>query len=386
MKTKTTQQLMQFPILILIFLILGSCEKETFDALQNSDASSNSEVKSLVTDFYTKMYSKKTRSDKMPKIVNVESKTYKFASNTANQTRSEEDSISFDMQTVELDFGDTKGYAMLSTDKRLNHVFYFSDNGCISDTTTIEPLKHLINAYPSVALSYIQDELAEQQNASDERFEIVKPFVKYKWHQRSPFNLYATYCTCSSCSKLGNHRPIGCIPIAVAQAIATIGEFKGHYYGTKDIDFNSLPAKGADMNHEQQVTVGRFLGEIALGCNTQFTCSGGGTKLECAYHFLKEMGYDVEFRSAQLIPEWAIENMHNGIPHIIVGYDENGIGHAWILHGVSIQNSKFSYWCNWGGGGMSDGWSDGTPYTSEFGTLNYPYHISNLYINSKSVK
>lgn len=226
-------------VLVLAQICFTSCQDNSPGDESINPPIDNS-INNLVADFYSECYPAETRNGITPRVLSVENKSYRFPSNAGSETRSSEDSIFFDMQLVELDFGETKGYSLLSTDSRLNKVFYFTDNGCISDTTVIAPLKDLLDFYPTVAAHYIEDGYQENETKADEGNVLVQPIVRFKWHQGFPFNLCATYCICDECKEHGNHMPIGCIAVALGQAIATIGDFKGHFYGSNELNFASI--------------------------------------------------------------------------------------------------------------------------------------------------
>lgn len=337
-------------------------------------------INNLVADFYSECYPAETRTGITPRVLSIENKSYRFPLKKGSDTRSAEDSIFFDMQLVELDFGETKGFSLLSTDERLNRVFYFTDNGCISDTSFIAPLKDLIDVYPYVAARYIEDGTDNVTRTADEELILIPSFVRFKWHQGFPFNLCATYCICDRCKQKQNHMPIGCVAVALGQTIATIGDFKGHYYGSNELNFATLPSDGDKMTTAQQLNVGRFFADIALGCNMQFTCSGSGTYMQNAFYYLKEKGYDVEFSSGDIDTAKVIIDLSNGKPHLIAG-DDGIYGHAWIIDGIRVRNSNYDYAINWGYQGLCDGWSDGTPYTSGNGLISYPNNNKHIYIH-----
>lgn len=348
-------------------------------------------ISKLVNEYYGSMYSPGTRGLSTPKITGVVNKTHHIL--VSKDTRAEDGDayVTFDMQTVTLDFGETKGFAIMSSDERLNRIFYFTDNGSLSDTTVIKPLRDLIEVYPLVAADHIVNGnrcdvskyITRGENGPN--IPIVEPFVKYKWGQGYPFNLCAGYCVCFDCALRRNHRPIGCIAVAVGQALATMGNFEGHYYGSKDIDFANLPEYGYQMTETQGIKVGRFMADIALGCNIKFDCNGSGTFLRNAYNYLVESGYDVEYTEGPLDAAKVIDNCTHGRPHLISG-DDGKQGHAWIIDGIGVSNGAFDFHCNWGWNGKSNGWTTGTPFIAE--TYNDVYefcnNLSNIYIYSKN--
>lgn len=184
-------------------------------------------------------------------------------------------------------------------------------------------------------------------------------------------------------TRLGNHKPIGCVNIALGQAIATMGKFRGTFYGNKSIDFNALPEElDLSSNPGDILQINHFLQEIALNCQTKFRCDGGYTAITAAVNYLRDIGYKVDQIDGGLDKTRFISYLQQGHPHISSGYNDKGKGHAWILDGIVEHNGMCNFHINWGNGGnASNGWSSEYYFTvNAIDTNNYYKDRVQIYI------
>lgn len=191
--------------------------------------------------------------------------------------------------------------------------------------------------------------------------------------------------TCNECAQRGNHRLAGCVTVATAQAIATMGKFNGTFYGNRDIDFTQLPAYGFFMNDAQAQTVAQFFHEVAICCQAEFGCNGSGSTIKAAYQYLKDLGYNCTYEEKEINVAKLKDELSKGIPHLIAGRSFEA-GHMWIVDGLKITGGKTYFNCNWGWGGASDGWADSYPFipNGETDIKNiFSQNIRNIYIYSK---
>ncbi len=335
---------------------------------------------------YANACASETRGLKSFKILDIERHEYSLEDYVSDSTLTRANIINadpFEIQTVKLDFGDTQGYSIVSDDDRLNRVFFYTESGNISDTTFIQGLKETIREYPLTASILILNDIGKETRANEIKT-LVNQLVRFEWHQGEPFNNYAPYCNCSKCISEGNHMPIGCAAIAVAQTIATLGTFKGSFYGTRDLDFSKLPNQGWQMTGVQKVQIAQFLHDIALNCQMKFSCDGSATYPEAVYNYLSDLGYNCTFvKNGTIDSAKMLDLLLNGIPQLMAGSNKS-VGHMWIVDGMRLQNGAFDYHCNWGWGSeYSNGWSIGNEYTDSSGINTYPKNKSYIYINSK---
>lgn len=377
---------------IISTVLLISCSKEFQDI--EPPTPPNSKINDIITEFYQKVHPGSRSDSRLLKITNID--TQHFIFNDSNITRTENDSIelSYDIHTVSIDFGNSTGYAILSDTPGIDRLFYYTEEGCIGDTATITPLKDMILNIPATAEAILSDKNKDKdQNISKTRGDInIQPLVKFYWHQEFPFNYYATYCTCEKCRERGNHMLAGCVPVALAQTIATVKLFKGTFYGNRNIDFDSLPLTGDRyMSVNKVLALAHFFQEISLNCQVKYGCDGTQSDLFAATNYMRDLGYLVDLVEGGLDKERYIKYLQCGMPHIMRGLDRKEGGHAWILDGAIETSNSCLYHINWGYGEYrSNGWSTDcfygdlwTPTGNEH--LEFPEKTWHMYISAPSL-
>lgn len=377
--------------LIFLFAILGSlpilqsCNQEEILLESSQESQSSAKMMTMINSIYSKLHPDTRADDNNFHITNVETKSYDI--NNDSETRNDKmlGNSSFDIHTVSIDFGESKGYVILSDTPGIDHIFYYTEAGCINDTASIAPLKEMIDSVPSIAQTIAKNGYVKSY--SETRGDLmIGPLVRFQWYQGYPFNYYATYCTCDSCHKINDHMPAGCVPIAVAQTIATLKHFKGTFYGNRDIDFDSFPSVASRYENINMVlSLAHFLQEIAINCQIKYECGGSYTSLYAATNYLRDLGYDADIKEGSLDKSRYIKYLQRGFPHIMGGHYGKK-GHAWILDGAIVSESALYYHINWGQGfNMSNGFSSECYYGYDFDGIkdyyyNYPQKHTHLYI------
>lgn len=383
-----TNKKLLLPAIFGTTLLLCACSNEDGPDVPQRENMENNSLYELIQDFQNSGNSTRAESFTITSVEKVSYNPAEILGDSVSQKTSDA-TKPFELQTVTLDFGEKQGYAIVSDDERLNHVFLYVPEGCISDTTYIKPLKVLIDGYPATAANIIAHNKSKRTKAGESVISLVDEFVPYQWGQKQPFNNYTVYCTCSKCSSRGNHTPAGCVVTAVAQVIATLGKFNGTFYGTRDIDFSAMPKKGKNMTAVQKVQIGHFFQEIGLNCQVKYGCDGSGTSVIAAYNYLKDLGFSCSYAEGMIDHPKAIALLKQGIPILSAGTEKGeNSGHMWVVDGVRIQNEKYSYHCNWGWDGSSDCWSTENDYevTDNYNKIIYSKYSNNLkhiYINEK---
>lgn len=371
-------------LLVICAFALYGCANDDFNSTEEINRLSS--VDAMLSEFYCKIH-RTTKSEDAFKIINIETRRYttgEFVDTRA--TESPEEEREYEIHTVTLDVNGIKGYAILSDTPGIERVFYYTESGCLNDTSLIPPLKAIIEGTPEVAarlLLYNGEETRANHYAGID----VEPLVRFQWDQGWPYNFYATYCTCEKCSPHGNHMPAGCVPIALAQTIATLKIFRGTFYGNKNIDFDRLPsiADKYTTTPDLELTLGHFLQEIALNCQLRYRCDGSGTTLIPAALYLRDIGYRSDLISGDLDVDRYIRYLKMGLPHIMGGFSDEGMGHAWILDGIRDMGTYSEFHHNWGWGALfSSGWSDECMYRpSDYSPIGkfYGHDTQHIYID-----
>lgn len=382
----------------LLTLGLSSCQ-DTADQPEAVSAAEQS-LRNKLQHYYANLPGQ-SRSGGSISIKETEQRHYVIVEDTvieSLQTRAF-DPNSFDITRVSFDIEGKEGFAIISEDERLDHVYYFTDNGCISDTAQIEGLKWLIDEVPNMAAA----ELVSDSNEAVTRATLpdisIAPIVRFKWGQGYPFNILTPYCSCSLCDNdvFKKHNAVGGITVAVAQTIATVGKFDGTYFGSRNINFATLPSKSEDFSSMLGQEIAHFFHEVAVNCQIWFGCvsdfenaNNSGGALRAVRNYLRDMQYNCSFVEADIDIELLLNELKSGFPHIISG-SRYVVRPTWIIDGIKIKDGVCTYSCNWGNYGKSDGWIYGNPFTKIYknpdteqtSLLSYNINIENIYIYNK---
>lgn len=369
-------------ILMIVAITLSACnnESEIFETgIETRDA-----ITDIIEDFKSGI-NIESRADFGFQVVSVDTKYYKINEDTIVESlpTKSDDSV-FDISTVKIKVDNSEGFVILSTDERLHKIFYYTENGNLSDTVNIAPLKEYIDMVPFFAADEIIDhETALDTKATVNEDILINSIVPFKWGQNYPFNNLTPECNCSNC---GGHMPIGCVTTASAQTLATIGSFNSTLYGSKDIDFKKLPRYSNYMTTAQQQQISHYFYEVALCCQIKFECGGSGSSIKAAYQYFKDLGYKCSYKEGGIDCQQLISELQKGYPHMIAG--RNSSGHMWIVDGFRSSGSSTYFSCNWGWNGYCDGWVDGNPYTVHYpdnSTKSFSKNLRHIYIESKPI-
>ncbi len=127
-----------------------------------------------------------------------------------------------------------------------------------------------------------------------------------------------------------------------------------------------------------------ILHEIALGCQTKFGCKGSGTTLKAAVNYLNDTYVFCDYVEGSIETERLIKELKNGYPHIIGANGPNG-KHTWVIDGIGSDQNGYLYNCNWGYGGISNGWCSDKAFvvTSQTPPVKEEYNkeFCHIYIN-----
>lgn len=364
-------------MLSIVGIMTVSCSQEFIP--EQNNLSQPDRITELIGNFHKKIHNE-TRSGNNFKITGISTETFFIPDSLKAESRSAETSDYFDIHTVSVDFGESSGYVILSDTPEIDRVFYYTEAGCINDTAEIAPLKDLVKNIPEIASGFLStgDTLKSQSTRSSAIN--IEPLVRFAWHQGPPFNNYAAYCTCDKCKTIGNHRPIGCVTIALGQTIATLKKFNGTFYGNRDIDFDSFPNYGYNFTSSQALSVAHFLQEIAITCQIQFKCSGSGTTAVAAARCLIDNGYRCELLDGSVNVSRLISNLTAGRPHLMGGQSNEG-GHMWIIDGIKDVDGVYNVHINWGyGQSKSSGWGIIHNYYDNRNNIAYTKRFKNIYI------
>ena len=384
-------------------LVLGSLSLSlaTFESCSDDDvcqsSTTKSEIQQMLENFYQSVSSPSSRGTALtPVIDDIDRQTYEIVGDSAIQvpknTRAVTQQVNadslFDLAYVTFHIGKQKGYSVMSDDKRLHRIYFYTPDGEVGDTAQIQALKAYLSFVPQFAKDNIQDTKLTRATESSTLVSQVGPLLKTYWGQGAPYNNYAPVCTNASCDDQiynGGHNPIGCVTTATAQFIAHCGKFHGTFYGNKNIDFASLTSHRYPYTNEYQ-QIAQFFHEVALCCQVKFGCGASNSSLKSAYQYLRDLGYNCDYVEGGIDTQRLYSELSKNIPHLIAGTTgKNKPGHMWVLDGLrQYSDGSYYYHCNWGWN--SDySWVYGNPYTAELNgakIAEFGYNLRQVYTQS----
>lgn len=304
-----------------------------------------------------------------------------------------------------INYKNNKGFAIVSSDKRLRPLYAVSDTGniAISDTVANRNLALFFHGVENDIQSVSSDTL--QLHNSNGKIWVVNPQVSpmiwrvpRQWGQREPYN---TYCF----TKKGEKALVGCLAIACG-LVMSYHEWPVYING-KHIGWHGI--KKYIFDHDIDYVFGKLGEEKQLDMLY-------GKKISVAYmsnvsRTFTRMGYYApdeleDFSESAICEKLKTRNSDGYGPIIVCGRTINGGGHAWVIDGyctnvvdnnnVNIQYNTVLFHCIWGWNGDNNGYfylnngklggpaslfaggDNGNTATSNFTDLQY---IANFRIN-----
>ncbi len=390
-------------ILALILAGVTACDKQDYvvDDIQNHEDYPEGTVERAVIDFHRSIHRNSRSNDEEPVIEGTTYRHYTVVGDTVMEVFPDEEatrstSPDFSVSTTTFTVNGHKGYSIVGTTSTMKRVFFYTEKGLVSDTAYIEPLKEYVTTIPTqirITISPNDWGLSNLQACDGISYPGGSPASPYhieniletEWHQGWPYNLYAPECTCSECAKILGHNPIGCVTIAIAQAIAKYGKFTGTYYGNRNLSFDILRTGGGSPEQ-----IAAFCHEVALGCQIRFGCSGGASDPKAGYQYLRDIGYNVSYDEGK---EISMSRLASGLranfPHPVGGKKSAlKAGHMWLITGIKYEKGEVMYFCNWGWrrdryNNTSNGWVHGNYWTAPTpeGHVKYKSNLKHIYLN-----
>lgn len=356
-----------FIIVTIIYSILLSCNNEREQIVSENTNTESETALELIKEFSAKVNNgSRSFFDSDLKVTKIEKNTIAYQAKTNALARSGVAEVeNVDLFTFSIEKNGKEGFAIASSDKRINRVLAYVENGSISDTIFNKGMAMMLGNIPYVCAEdlerYYQDTASILSRASDEIY--IPSFVVTQWGQGAPYN---NSCPEMNCSRYSNGRaPAGCVGIALAQAVACYPiEHVQYLFGVSLI--NKRP-RIYEWDTELVPVVAYYVWEMARGCWSDFSCEGTSSDIEKAKNFLIYTGYiegyDFYWRRANNVNKqelfWA---MNSRVPVISFGNSDSGEGHAWLFDGMTgrvVNGEVKEFWsvhCNWGWNGIGDGW------------------------------
>lgn len=301
-------------------------------------------------------------------------------------TRSAEDvEVSFYL----INYEDNEGFAMVSTDSRATPVYAYSDEGNLSAEDFEN--KPFLKIFIEGTIENYQNEVASPRMPEDpinrpdsivtelplptvvynggvyylettlEDF-VKEPLLTTRWHQGAP---YADNCPGGVA---------GCAPIAVAQIMAYHkhpAQFNGHTYNWNAITATDILYSGS----AGAISAAQLVYDIGdtAGINYEI---GTETSIHLLDNTLEAFDYNYSTPTSYNADR-VVENINNGQPVLMDGYNNQFDGHTWVIDGYNRINTRYTYYyidrpnfiyetrivgsvdyfhCNMGLGGRNDGY------------------------------
>ncbi|MDE6006373.1 MAG: C10 family peptidase [Muribaculaceae bacterium] len=303
--------------------------------------------------------------------------------------------------TYVINFEDNKGFAVMSGDNRIPSLIAYVTEGNLAPIDTIkEPsLASFLTALPPYIGDIISTEKFKwsidfstpsiigsgyyEYGEWDNKKYPDSPLCPVQWGQLNPYNKF-----CPTID--GKKAPTGCVATAVAQLMA-VYKYPSSYNGESfHWDKMTKFPKGSQCSELAQFDIARLMYQLGLptNLNMNYGIEESGARIESIPRTLNSFGY----RSSGIIKKYNTENVIDEIlsyyPVIVSGYCKKkeikflgwtiytnlSEGHAWLIHGMlkrfreikwfsddgyfissRIENQWYTL-CNWGWGGLSDGY------------------------------
>lgn len=267
------------------------------------------------------------------------------------------------------------GYVLIAADNQSYPVLGYTFEGELSQNSELNPaLAGLIEGYKKEIIEIINKDLPADEESTEawnrylsEDFQTSKsvttlgPLVETKWNQ-SPY--YNALCPGNSVT--------GCVSTAMSQIMRYYKHPKkgtgshSYYhssYGNLSADFGATTYNYSNMPNQVNSPnndVATLCYHTGVSVEMNYSPSGSGASTQMSVSSFKQFfGYSntaiYEKKSSFSDIDWKIklraEHM-NGRPVIYTGRGSYG-GHAWIIDGFQYPDH---FHCNWGWGGMDDGY------------------------------
>ena len=274
-----------------------------------------------------------------------------------------------------------EGWILMSADQRVQPVlgFSYSGNYVITEMNPGNPHTLWINQYDkeirlvrsgkgttkNQGWEGIFDSTASGKGLTSGIW--ISSFIKVNWGQGNSWNQFCPPDT----SGPGGHTYVGCVAVAMAQAMSAFSNPKTGYgshsylapgYGTQTANFGSTLYKWDSMSISSPDKYNSLLlYHCAVSVNMGFGADGSGTQvinasaaLKNYFYYSRNVSYKKRMSDDKAWTDLLDQQLLNGRPIIYSGDADDGkSGHAFNIDGVS--NSTY-YHINWGWSGSNNGY------------------------------
>lgn len=279
-----------------------------------------------------------------------------------------------------VNFTNNKGFILLSAVDPAHEVVAFVEEGNMTPNTTIdnpgfkiflEGLKEHITRFdpvgpglPDTTLITFDSLLVgnDPENPYNGTWvidSIVPALMTTKWGQHYPYNIYCFTNT-------GEQAVAGCVAIAAAQVMAyhqQPSSYNGHtYYWNYILE---APAPYSSLGIE---STARLVNDVGVLANTNYGVNVSGSSANQLVNCWNNMGYTFNTFTYYNYNSYR-EEILQGRPIIIEGWNTKGYGHCWVIDGFILRTlhehilgqdviriRQRLVHCNWGWDGVLNGY------------------------------
>lgn len=347
-----------------------------------------SEALNIADEYYAKLdtTASPTRAS-YPRTVKSISYVSTLPSDKTRSANSAEEKINTTLYLVNYD-GD-KGFALLSSDRRLPAVYAISDEGSMEMSDTID------NKGLAIFMGAVKEDIAntDATNIVTEdtiRHEIEYTYTQYGlwkgpryWGQGNPYNKY-----CFTVD--GRQALVGCAAVSIAQAIS-------YHSWPYTVDGETIAWRTVKKNPLRTEGLLRLLAKIGSReyLNMNYGVNASGALPSNYKRALTKLGFkdigNFKVFSAELLENYYKTRPFNYV--LTIAYDENMAGgHSWIIDriihecaykGNTLIYKKPLFHCVWGWYGKANGyfyWGkfSGKPFLPDYGAedTENQYHLN----------
>lgn len=270
-----------------------------------------------------------------------------------------------------------KGYAIVSGNERVSKLYAYVEKGDPSDAEINYGLKQTLEMVDN---TYQDDVVGAYITGNNETKSPTStyagarnsgPFTNLDWGQGKPYNKLSPL-ECSSGS--GGKAPAGCVPVALAMAIAYMEPMIGEHASV--LPRLNKQARIYEDDPDADV-VANYIGDIGIISNTKYTCAAGSTTAEDASKPLSHY-FVIHQLEHSMNDNWTKNTLNDGFPIIVFGGR-----HCWLFEGGKTNSSGTytHFYINWG----YDGYNNGLFIKSSNYTYTNPHGASTTFNTEKFI-
>jgi hypothetical protein len=285
-----------------------------------------------------------------------------------------------------VNFEDNQGYAIVAADNRTDNVYAIIDQGMLS-ADSLEycdnpgfmifmedaAYKILTDMKKNIGKPKKDNPVTYAANPGFAAFATIRLYTR--WNQRAPYNWFCP-------SDGGQQCPTGCVTTAVAQILSyfkTIGSVQWSFngtYGSAVLNWSSIESDCTNnygmvtTNSASAIEVAHLMRYLGIAMNADYSANSTEISEDNGVEWMNNWGglsatslssYDGNKIVSALAPDLTLSKKlvymraNSGkkkILGITVGYTG---GHAWVIDGCFFTAQKRYFHCNFGWGGVADG-------------------------------